>query len=320
MSIRTMMAAFAAITIGCLSRAADTPLPITNITVNAGSVTLRWEDHGARTDIGDLHLESAGSLAGPWTEVQTLAKSFGSTTVARDADIKFFRLYAEDTPLPPNPGAGVNVGGTFTHKGIEWLVLDEVNGKKLIITTKVYNVTYGSGGGSYPNSGMQWYPVNDWVPYADSSLKNNPVNGMDVLWAAYGGDMKAYAVRPVTLAAESDNNPWTSAVWDSSLTAYYDKCTQPGTPVSDANDTTGLVFPLSLTELWKYQSVPGMTLGAPNQNAAYGKSAWWLRSPGSNPAGICVCYVSSSDWVNTGGQGITLADGLGIRPALWINP
>ena len=110
MNINRMAAIVAALTLGGMTAstpiratAADAPLPITNITVNAGSVNLKWAPPLGRVDT-DLHIEAADTLAGPWTEVTPLTKSLGDAIVNVGADTKkFFRLYAADTPDYPYP-------------------------------------------------------------------------------------------------------------------------------------------------------------------------------------------------------------------------
>ncbi|MCL2104250.1 MAG: formylglycine-generating enzyme family protein, partial [Kiritimatiellaeota bacterium] len=84
---------------------ADTPLPITNITVNAGSVTLKWAPPLNRTP-DDLRLEESSDLVN-WDVVDNIKapKNIDGTSVSVGADTKkFFRLYAADlAPSCPHP-------------------------------------------------------------------------------------------------------------------------------------------------------------------------------------------------------------------------
>ncbi|MCL2105236.1 MAG: formylglycine-generating enzyme family protein, partial [Kiritimatiellaeota bacterium] len=94
---------FAALIIAGRATAADTPLPITNITVNAGSVTLKWAPPLGRVDT-DLHIEAADTLAGPWAEVTPLTKNIGDAIVNVGSNpMKFFRLYAADPGMSIDP-------------------------------------------------------------------------------------------------------------------------------------------------------------------------------------------------------------------------
>ena len=140
MNIRRMATIVAALTLGGMTvsppiraTAADTPLPITNITVNAGSVTLKWEDLGPLGwSAPDLHIEAADTLAGPWAEVLSPAsKATDGATVNVGTDpMKFFRLYATDPFVPVTNITGVPTVATA--------------GVSLTLTSTVipYNATY----------------------------------------------------------------------------------------------------------------------------------------------------------------------------------
>ncbi|MCL2104861.1 MAG: DUF6273 domain-containing protein [Kiritimatiellaeota bacterium] len=324
MSIRSIMAAFAALVIAGRATAADTPLPITGITVNGGSVTLQWETPQGRS-ADDLRLEESSDLVN-WDVVDNVKapKGLGGANVSVGSDTKkFFRLYAADAPLPPGPG-DTPVGGTFTNNNVEWIVLDEVGGKKLIMTTKVHGSDYGIDGGSN-TTGTPWDTQNYWRPYSLVSLKDV----MDTWWADNGGDMRAIAMKPSLLVSEASSAPWNTTFDSTLLITYASTITAPGADVSDENDTGGVVFPLSLTEVYKY--LPGddgngnpstsahASRSAQNHNhPEYGNSWWWLRSPGANSTYVGIT-VSAGGTINMIGNNIDMTS-FGFRPALWINP
>jgi len=85
------------------------PVAITNITVDASTVSLAWEAPPGKS-VGDLKLyESTNLTENVWTEVAA-AKNLGDVTLAATVPMKFFRLYAAkagDGPFPYTPGTEV---------------------------------------------------------------------------------------------------------------------------------------------------------------------------------------------------------------------
>ena len=306
MSIRSMMAAFAAITIVCLSRAADTPLPITSITVNGGSVTLQWETPLGRT-ADDLRLEESSDLV-TWDVVDNVKapKGLGGASVSVGADTKkFFRLYAEEpTAPPPNPGTGVNVGGTFTDGQVTWRVLAvDASGNKLIVTENVYSEGTSLAWTSYfikYNNGAEWDIYENVDDVSGTTLKYH----MDLWYANFASPaLKAAALNPV-LTYEALSPGSYTASWNMS-SAY----SSAGAP---ASGNTGVVFPLSVSEANQF-------VGAGTAKLAYNTSnepcVWWLRSPGN--VGWSVTGVASNGGVTSG---VAATNVRGFRPALWITP
>ena len=90
------------------------------------------------------------------------------------------------------------------------------------------------------------------------------------------------------------------------------------------NATTDRVFLLSIAEANKYFSSDSARLCTPTAfavaNGVYerpptGSSAWWLRSPGNEQSFAAdVTY-----WGKVGTMGILITEGIGIRPAMWID-
>jgi hypothetical protein len=217
---------------------------------------------------------------------------------AQEKDAQGNDVYGEVTvTVKPSPVKDIPVGGTFEENGVTWRVLaNDGNGNKLIITEKVYG--YGQ---VYNTSGS-------YSAFGSSTLKG----AMDTWWANNGGYLKALAVKPNHTNAENENvAPWSG--W-SEIANVAAAVNAAGTPVSGADDTQGVVFAMSISEINKYQQ--NFANGSYQaQNIQGANCIWWLRSPGNFLAVGVSCVYTGGNVVNNATAGHTH---LGFRPALWV--
>ena len=193
--------------------------------------------------------------------------------VAKAGDYVFFGEYEQDN----NTANG--------KEDIEWLVLEEKDGKALVISK--YALDFQPYNTSSANVTWKTCTLRRW-------LNNDFIN------AAFSAEEKAM-IPAVTVSA--DKNPVHS--------------TNPG------NATQDQVFLLSITEANKYFSSDSARQCEPTDyavtNGAWksdGNCRWWLRSPGYDQD--IAAYVGTDGDVYEGGGYVDGGDNA-VRPALWID-
>jgi hypothetical protein len=105
---------------------------------------------------------------------------------------------------------------------------------------------------------------------------------------------------------------------------------------SAGNDTKDKIYLLSITEVVKYFGDSGQleknsSDDDPNlfisdqyndaRKVKYGEdwSWWWLRSPGGSSYGAAVVSIEGDIWLGSLAGFYVHSDGVGVRPALWLN-
>ena len=227
-------------------------------------------------------------------------------------------------------------GNESSTEAIEWYVLAEQDGKKLLISKNVLDAMPFSD----VDEGVTWgdsspRPTTD-VQWADSSLRAW-LNG-EFLQAAFSDEERS-AIVPTTITDTKNNTPATAATWD-----------DPS--VHAAEETEDSVFLLSTNEAREYfnnktarMAYPtqhaldegvytGVTSGADGQidEELSGSAVWWLRSSGYY--GGYTAVVTDDGYVHGDGYRINgeLHDGydnhgenaselggnVGVRPCIWV--
>lgn len=193
-------------------------------------------------------------------------------------DYVFFGAYEQDN----NTSNG--------NEDIEWLVLDVIDGKALVIS-------------KYALDCREYDPVRSlygctWEDCSLSRWLND-----DFLNAAFT-DAEKTLIPTVTVSADRNN-------------VYYS--------VDPGDDTKNKVFLLSISEVFKYfrtnsasqctatdyAVANGVYTFSDHDNCCY----WWLRSPGRYDSQVAM--VCSNGEVSFGGYSVNLA--CAVRPAMWIN-
>jgi hypothetical protein len=259
-----------------------------------GSATSKGEDAVtwsiSPTNSGLSFNTATGLLSGMPNKLGT----YTVTATAKDDTSKTATVtFAVQVP----PWEGVTEGETFYVNGIGWRVLtvDAATGAKLIITENyIAQAAY-----NFPGTN------NIWVPYVNSTLKTT----MDTWWAANGGALKAIARYPDNLGVES-GYPTGREFWIGWAGAAIQSDALSGPGGSAAGADTGVVFPLSVSEVNKYRA----NFYNGNPGTPYGALMyWWLRSPGEDAD--YAAHVEPNGSI----QRYTVTTGWYFRPALWIS-
>lgn len=193
---------------------------------------------------------------------------------AKAGDSVFFGLYEQDS----NAEKG--------KEPIEWLVLDEVDNKVLVISKyaldcKKYNDEYVEC--TWESSSLRKWLNSDFINEAFTDAEKGML---------------------VTSDVPADPN------------SDYD--TEPG------NATQDQVFLLSQAEMERYLTTEEERMCRPTdyakENGAFGNHAnycnWWLRTPGYNSFGAT--YIGSGGLTFTGGFFVSYVN-CAVRPAFWID-
>lgn len=211
----------------------------------------------------------------------------------------------EQSFIPRQPGE------TFTDSnGILWRVLDadDGNGNALIITEYVYNLP------------VSYNTTNAWVPFEESNLKNDPLEGMDAWYdSQVGNEIKSIALNyeypdGAYLGGGERSGPEESG--------YNSRLNLEIARTVAGNETTvgnGQVFALSISELNEYVDTGALNAGAFHANEDR-IVRWWLRSPGMNSRDQAVTTLSGGQDGQTFGAfpSVANATGEGFRAALWV--
>jgi len=187
-----------------------------------------------------------------------------------------------------SPDIEAGVYHIITFGGIEWRVLDIVDGKALIISDENLESRY------YHYSGGA-------ITWADSDIRAY-LNGE--FYKSFDVEDRARIAR---VTNSNPNNPW-FGTWG-------------------GKDTQDYIFLLSIDEVVKYFGDSGK-LGKPrsneleffdqyNKNRSTGTLDWWLRSPGSNSSRAADVLEDGSVYVD--GRHLNIGGYGGVRPALWLS-
>ena len=164
---------------------------------------------------------------------------------------------------------------------IEWLVLDEVDGKVLLISKDVLAMK------AFNNSVAK----SDWETCSLRRWLNN-----DFYNAAFSDEDKGKIIDSVI------RNP-----------------ANPGIGGADKNDTEDRVFIISLDEALECFSSEEARKAAPakslHNNNPY--AYWWLRTQGYSE--FSSVFVFDSGDINPAGYGVDEKDNIGVRPAVWAD-
>ena len=179
-------------------------------------------------------------------------------------------------------------GGSFSNEktAIEWIVLAEENGRKLLLSRYVLDC-------------QPYHTAAEDVTWENSSLRK--WLNEDFLNTSFSPEEQA-AIQAVSVSADPNSN--------------YES--DPG------SDTTDQVFLLSMEEAEKYLVTDDDRKCEPTDYAeymgvfpdAYFKGCyWWLRTPGSkNDRAVDIDCTGA---VDSNGYGVSNSDN-GVRPAIWI--
>ena len=226
-----------------------------------------------------------------------------------------------DKPQPSEPLKHPDAGDIITFGGYDWIVLDVVDDKALIISenileSRAYNEAHGD---------------HTW---AESDIRE----------FLNGGFLSNFSPKEKEMIVETplvnNDNPW--------FIDYVTEHDYPGyrTPYG-GDDTKDYIFLLSLDEVMKYFGGDEQALERPDSTALWirdennkkriaqhvggytiselytashsvqpGASFWWLRSPGN--CSSYATFVSGNGNVNVYGSRASDYYG-GVRPALWLD-
>jgi hypothetical protein len=200
-------------------------------------------------------------------------------------------------------------GQTFTDpaSGVLWRLLNtDASGNKLIITDAVYGYSQ---------------PYNNANTFTDYATGEPIIKGsMNNWYASNAGKLadidKAWAVANLPIENPGMSSGWSETVFND-IDWVYSLTNSAG--LNDAAGTTGVVFPLSVSDVAEYGTAGTGVLNniAYDIDPNYSTSAriWWLRSPGSNATIVSnVTTTGSVTYVNA------TSTSRGFRPALWIQP
>jgi hypothetical protein len=174
-----------------------------------------------------------------------------------------------------------------------------------MVTDKVYGTGgLSSYGADYRYNGTT--SSDPWVVYANASIKST----FDSWYAANTSAALKAEARIPSLGYETttagSGNGW-SATWDVAAAL-----STPGVAAGGA--TSGVVFPLSISEVTRYIYDGTNNTSRIGTDVAGTAQYWWLRSPGSSAGRGS--YVNTSGAVNSSRVGdVTFA----LRPAIWLD-
>jgi hypothetical protein len=196
---------------------------------------------------------------------------------------------------PISPAANIPAGGTFTDdKGIEWLVVAEERGHKLIMTKYAYGYS-------------TLYNLTDTYTPLDSG--SNLKTALQIFYEdQVGNDAKAVTV-PYISPLPDENSSY-GFDW---LTTGTDGYSHPNGRGTAEKNGSNAVFVLSITEATLYP-----TLDNNAKRRAYDASDtsvrchWWLRSPGPSISSPFSVIHKEGEVYGASGTGVY------FRPALWI--
>lgn len=275
-----------------------TKTSIADGTKNADNQNVKWEFVGGPYATGTAFDNTA------YTE-DTITLTAGETETIADNQIRI-KVTSEEGGATKTFAVSVvayeenlgetPVGGGFEDaSGVEWIVLGEENGYKLLITK------YVQGGRTYQYNNVG----TAWIPFESSWLKSR----LQVFYETeVGADIKKIVVayEPLTDVRNGSSN-YTA---DTELGDAANGWSHPGTAAATTNGSNA-VFTLSLAEVNRYWPPATNKADRVTMDVNGVPRSWWTRSPG-NPA-CCIVSNSNGSIQNINGNLQSY-----FRPTLWI--
>lgn len=187
---------------------------------------------------------------------------------------------------------------------IEWLVLDEVDGRRLLLSKETLEHACYVGDALPRRAGIKVWPT--WG-YSDLRYWLNTT----FLKFAFDDDERS-RVAPTNLGPQDEPAPLRSAPYSEAFAVR-----RAAAEVEESRDMVDYVFCLSATEVKRYLGLNGnaATVPTPNAAAVIGSARaayWWLRS---NESGFWLIDPNGSVLHRQGIPGNSMK---AVRPALWL--